>query len=189
MPKLVIFDLDETLMRLPVDWEIVKKEVIEFGEKEKLQFDGSQHIIPISAFISNTKKRKETVDAIWRKHELETLERKGVERYQKAEEFVKKLKAKGLKLAIASNNCRTTIENALELAGMRGYFDLIVGRDDILQTKPAPDMLLKLAWKSKLNKEEILFIGDSENDRKAGGAAKIKTIIVKPDSDFSRIEV
>ncbi len=187
MIKLVIFDLDETLMRLPVDWEKVKQEVIEFGKKEKVEFDEKLYIIPLSSKISNTKKRKKEVDAIWRKHELGTLESKGVERYTKAEEFVKKLKAKGLKLAIASNNCHATIEKALGLAGVFQYFDLIVGRDDVLQTKPAPDMLLKIAWKFKLKKDEILFIGDSENDRKAGEAAKIKTIIVKPNSDFSEI--
>ncbi len=189
MTKLVIFDLDETLLRLPVDWETVKKEIIGFGKKEGLRFDERLHIIPLSAAISNTEKRKKIVDSIWRRHELETLEKKGLERYPKAKGFVKKLRDKGIKLSIASNNCRGTIEKALGFAGLRNYFDLILGRDDILNTKPAPDMLLKTAWKFKLAKKEILFIGDSENDRKAGEAAKIRTVIVKPGAVFPEIKL
>ncbi len=189
MVKLVIFDLDETLLRLPVDWDAVKKEVIAYGKKENAQFDENLHILPLSSAISNTQKRKEIVDSIWRKHELETIGKIGIERYPKAEELVKKLNAKGLKLAIASNNCHETIERALEIAGLGDCFDLIVGRDDVLNTKPAPDMVLKIAWKLKLAKDEILYIGDSENDRRAGEAARIRTIIVKPDSDLSGIGI
>lgn len=182
MPKLVIFDLDETLLRLPVDWDAVRAEVIAYGKKENVRFEEGAYIIALSSAISNTDARKKEVDSIWRKHELETMETKGPERYPKAEEFVKKLHAQGFKLAIASNNNHATIEKALELAGILRFFDRIVGRDDVMDTKPAPDMLLKLAWKFKLEKKDIVFIGDSDNDEKAGAAAGIRTIRVKPGS-------
>lgn len=187
MLKLVIFDLDDTLLHLPVNWAEVKEEVMEYARRQRMKVDAGLHIIPYSSAVSNTRKRKNAVDAVWRRHELETLKKRGVRRYQKAEQFVKGLKQSGLKLAIASNNCHKTIEKALSLAGILGCFNRIIGRDDVLHTKPAPDALLKLAWKFKLRKDEILFIGDSENDRKAGEAANIKTIIVKPDFDFPRM--
>lgn len=182
MPKLVIFDLDETLLRLPVDWDTVRKEVIAYGKKEGMQFDENAHIITLSSAISNTEARKKAVDGIWRQHELETMKTNGPERYPEAEAFVKKVHAKGFKLAIASNNNHATIEKALKLAGILQCFDRIVGRDDVMNTKPAPDMLLKLAWKFKLEKKDIVFIGDSDNDEKSGAAAGIRTIRVKPGS-------
>ncbi len=187
MVKLIIFDLDETLLRLPVPWDAVKAEVISYGRKEGVEFDEDSHIISLSSAISNTPGHKKAVDSIWRKHEVATLEHTGVERYPKAEEFVRKLRSEGLKLAIASNNCHETIEKALVLAGMREFFNLIVGRDDVLNTKPAPDMLLKIAWKFKLEKKEIIFIGDSDNDMKAANAAGIRFVLAKPNSDFSSI--
>ena len=182
MIRLVIFDLDETLLRLPVDWEGVKKDVIAYGNEEKLEFDENAHILPLSAAVSSTPDRKKEVDSIWRRHETETIEKKGVERYPEAEEFVKTLRAKGFLLAIASNNNHATIDLALEKAGMRNAFALIIGRDDVQNPKPAPDMLLKLAWKFKLEKSEIVFIGDGEGDRIAGAAAGIRTVLVKPGS-------
>lgn len=188
MVKLVIFDLDETLLRLPVDWPAVKKEVIEYGRKEGVQFDETLHIIPLSSAISNTEKRKEEADSIWRKHELRALDEKGVERYSKSEQFLKNLKSKNMVLAIASNNCHATIEKALSLADILQYFDLIVGRDDVRHTKPAPDMLLKISDYFKIQKEDALFIGDSENDRKAGESAKINTLMIKPNSDFPEVK-
>lgn len=187
MAKLVIFDLDETLLRIPADWDLVKKEVIAYGKKEGVQFDEKAHIIPLSAAVSNTDERKNEVDSIWRKHELEAVEKKGVERYPKAEEFVKSLHGKGLKLAIASNNNHATIAAALEKAGISDCFAMLVGRDDVMNPKPAPDMLLMLAWKFKLSKEDIVFIGDSANDAEAGKAAGIRTILAKPGSSFPEL--
>lgn len=185
MTKLVIFDLDETLLRIPVDWNRVREEVIAYGKKEGVKFDESLHILPVSSAISNTKKRKSAVDSIYRRAELELINSKGIERYPKAEEYVKKLKEKGIKLAVFSNNNHESIEKALAQAGIVQYFDLIMGRDDVEKTKPDPEGIFFILKKLDVKKSEAILIGDSESDRKAGEKAKIRAIIVKPNSQFS----
>lgn len=55
------------------------------------------------------------------------------------------------------------------------------------KTKHNPEGLEKIIEKLKIPKSETIYIGDSESDRKAGEAAGIKTIIVKPNSEFPKI--
>ncbi|MFA5076890.1 MAG: HAD-IA family hydrolase [Candidatus Micrarchaeia archaeon] len=189
MPKLVILDLDETLLRIPADWEKVMAEVIEYGRSQGAAFNPSDQVIPLSSAVSSTPERKLEVDSIWRRHELSSIEKSGVVRYAKAESFVKKMKKRGMLLAIASNNTHATAEKALALAGLSQFFDLIVCRDDVHETKPGPEMLLRILDRFGIAKEEAVFIGNSEtSDAPAGKAAGVRTLIVKPDSAFPQIE-
>jgi len=189
MLKLVILDLDETLLRIKVDWEKVKAEVIEYGRSQGTAFNSSEPIIPLSSAISNTPERKLEVDSIWRRHELPSIEKSGVVRYAKAENFVKRMKKRGLLLAIASNNCHASAEKACSICGLSEFFDFIACRDDVSSTKPHPKMLFKILDSLGIAKEEAVFIGNSEtSDAPAGKAAGIRTLIVKPDSEFPQIE-
>ncbi|MBU0586172.1 HAD family hydrolase [Candidatus Micrarchaeota archaeon] len=186
MIKVVIFDLDETLLRLLVDWENARQAVIAYGKEKQAVFDAKEWIIPISEKLSTDEKTKEEVDAIWKKHELSALEEKGVERYPIAEGYVKELKEKELKLAIFSNNCHDTIQKALEKAELLKYFDFIVGRDDVEKTKPNPEGIFKILEHFQIKAPEAVLYGDSENDSIAGENAKIKTFIIRPKLNFPR---
>ncbi|MDD5337426.1 MAG: HAD family hydrolase [Candidatus ainarchaeum sp.] len=188
MLKLLILDLDETLLRMKVDWEKVRAEVIEYGRSQGAAFNSSDSIIPLSSAISSTSERKQEVDSIWRRHELSSMEKSSVVRYAKAEKFVKRMKKRGLLLAIASNNCHASAEKALALSGLSSFFDLMVCRDDVSSTKPHPEMLLKILDSFGIAKEEAVFIGNSEtSDAPAGKSAGIRTLIVNPNSAFPQI--
>ena len=54
---------------------------------------------------------------------------------------------------------------------MTAMFETVVTAADVKNPKPAPDQLQKIMDKFDLLPEEILFIGDSEYDRKAALAA------------------
>jgi beta-phosphoglucomutase-like phosphatase (HAD superfamily) len=46
-------------------------------------------------------------------------------------------------LAVASNTPHSVVERALEHTGIRDAFTLVVGSDDVLRPKPAPDVYVK----------------------------------------------
>lgn len=188
MLKVIIFDLDETLMHLLVDWDKAKEEIIDYAKKRKLNFDSELHIIPLSMQISINEEIKREVDTIWRKFEKETIENKRIKLYPEANKFVKELHSKGYILAIASNNCHASIEEALRFANLREYFSYIIGRDDVRNTKPAPDMLFKILDHFKVKSDEVLFFGDSENDFKAAKAAGIRVVIIQPGKPFPELK-
>lgn len=73
-------------------------------------------------------------------------------------------------LAIATNRGRS-IEAILQHFGLHRFFSAIVTCKDVSLPKPAPDMLLLVVERLGLAVEECLFIGDSELDEYAAGAA------------------
>ena len=54
-------------------------------------------------------------------------------------EFIAKIRACGLKMAVVSGAMRSDIEFVLERAGLRANFELIVAGDDLTASKPEPD--------------------------------------------------
>lgn len=90
----------------------------------------------------------------------------------------------GLKLAVASNTQNSVIRKILKDVKLDTYFTLFVGGDDVPNGKPEPDMLIKALELLKLEKEEVLFVGDTKWDRMAAVAAGIKFVGYKIDGDI-----
>lgn len=106
-------------------------------------------------------------------------------------EFVlKKLKEKGLKIAIASNSAPKILTFCIKEAGLEKYLDYFLGASDSLKGKPEPDILFKILEVLKLKKEEVLFVGDSPFDIEAGKRAGIKTvgIGIKGDKEIKNLK-
>ena len=51
--------------------------------------------------------------------------------------------------------------------------DIIFGRDDVIDAKPDPEGLITIIKLLGLEKEFVLFIGDTDVDEKAAKSAKI----------------
>ncbi len=77
--------------------------------------------------------------------------------------------------AIFTGKSRKTLDISLEKLGVAECFDLILTGSDVVRSKPFPDALFQIIATLNLNKEEILFVGDSHLDVIAGKAAGIKT--------------
>ncbi|QTL98614.1 HAD-IA family hydrolase [Iocasia frigidifontis] len=91
---------------------------------------------------------------------------------------IEKLKDKGFMLGIVSTKFRYRIENILKRDGLIGYFDIIIGGEDVKENKPSPDGLLSAIKKLKKNKEDILYVGDSMTDLKTAKNAGVDFVAV-----------
>lgn len=88
------------------------------------------------------------------------------------------LKEKGIPCAVASSTHTVYVEKYLTAAGLRGYFDEVIGGEMAARSKPAPDIFLKALNGTKPVK--ALVLEDSENGIKAAHAAGIPVICI-PD--------
>ena len=59
------------------------------------------------------------------------------------------------------------------------FFDMVVTALDVKNPKPHPESIEKIIQKFNLNKEEAVFVGDSEVDQQAAKSAGIKFISYK----------
>ena len=73
------------------------------------------------------------------------------------------LKEKGCKIAIASSTRKELVEKQIEDAGLRKFFDVIVGGDMVEKSKPEPDIFLKAAKLLDVQPEQAYVIEDSYN--------------------------
>jgi len=93
-------------------------------------------------------------------------------------EFLEKLKAQGLKLAICSSSKNAqTVLNALDLSR---YFEAVVDGNDIRKPKPDPEIFLKGAERLGLKPEECIVFEDAESGVEAALAAGMVCIGVGP---------
>lgn len=93
-----------------------------------------------------------------------------------AEQLVKFLKSKGVKLAIASGSSRDIINHHLNKVGAKDFFDVAVGGPDAKRGKPAPDIFLLAAQKLGANPKDCYVLEDSANGIKAAAAAGMMPI-------------
>lgn len=176
---LFIFDFDGTLVDLDINWDKVKREVLEYAEKSGADpGDTSKHLVTIANNVSDTPGRKYAVNAIFRKYEQQCIDSGAYEVFPGSGETLQRLKEMGHSTAIASNNTEETLRQIARKEGLAA--DAFRGRDSQFLPKPHPDMLLSLMEEFGESRETTFFTGDNFWDAESGKAAEIRTFLIKP---------
>lgn len=93
-----------------------------------------------------------------------------------AEKLLKYLNDNHYHVGIVSTKRHETIKMNLELFKLDSYIEAIVGCDDVINQKPSPDGINKIMKEKHWSRDELLYIGDSVGDVKAGINADAYTI-------------
>ena len=88
------------------------------------------------------------------------------------------LKARGLRLGLATNDTEHPARVHLEKAGVLDLFDYVVGCDSGWGGKPAPGQLLEFVRRFGLQAGRVAMVGDSLHDLDAGRAAGMHAVAV-----------
>ena len=92
--------------------------------------------------------------------------------------FLGALKTKGLKLGVATNDAEAPARAHLNAVGVLDQFDFVVGSDSGYGGKPAPGQMLAFCDKCDLDPAQLVMVGDSLHDMRAGRAAGFQCIAV-----------
>ncbi len=177
--KLIIFDFDDTIGHLTIRWTDVKKELVEWAEKNGKGINPAEHIVGIANKLSETPEGKKKVVELFKKYESECVGKKAYLMFPSMVELVKGLKKADYRLAIATGNNTATVSAILKADGLLGLFDSISGMDSVRLSKPDPETLDVIMEKLGIKKKDALFIGNSEFDVLAGRNAGIETIRIR----------
>lgn len=90
-------------------------------------------------------------------------------------DFIKKAHARSLLLAIDSNRTAEGIQRVLDFFNLPNYFDPVVSSTTV-PPKPSPEGVRLICNKWNALPEQVLFIGDSENDQKTAQNAGTRFI-------------
>jgi len=93
-------------------------------------------------------------------------------------EVLEKLKEKGI-LRVINTNRTTSMKYIMERYNLRPYFEMVVTALDVKNPKPHPESIEKILREFNLNKEEAIFVGDSDVDQQTAKSSGVKFIAYK----------
>ena len=102
-----------------------------------------------------------------------------------SEKILRHLQSRGKKIAIASNSPTEVVNELLKHARLENYPDVVIGADQVKESKPAPDLLLKAVEVLRVTKQEVCYVGDSTYDAQAAEAAGIFFVGYKRQGEIS----
>lgn len=193
--KVIVFDLDGTIIKLNVDWDELKRKLTEryyniYKEKEKnYKFES------ISACLSFIVEKGDEQELNNFFNIIRKFEVAGVPSSKPIEETVYFIKNKSefnindkVKFSILSLNTRACINEALKKAEIQKEIDYIIGREDVRHWKPNPEGLLKIKEHYGINEKEMIYIGDLQKDLETGNNAGIDAILIDDIKKLVRIK-
>ena len=180
MIKGVIFDLDGTLIQLPINYDIIQKNLKEF-------FNISENLKPLIPTIielsKNDQNKIKTAFSLICEEEI--LASKNFKIMNEAVEILKFLKSKNLILCLVTMQCRAALNEILYKMNILDLFDFVISRDEnydrFEQIQNSLDNI-------SLNSSEVLVIGDRIHDvesaKKAGCIPILKINKINKNPSF-----
>jgi beta-phosphoglucomutase-like phosphatase (HAD superfamily) len=96
-----------------------------------------------------------------------------------------KLNAEGYRLAVGSNSVRKTIEVMMEKAGLAKYIEFYLSNEDVVKSKPDPEIYVTAIKKMNLLPEECLIMEDNDKGIKAALASGAHLLKVEHPGDVN----
>ncbi|MDR0272256.1 MAG: HAD family phosphatase [Clostridiales bacterium] len=187
LPKLVIFDMDGTML----DTEIIafdattyagnemgieiKKEIV-----ESLMGKNKAGCIEVLRTNLGDDFDIEKLFRISGAYMNNYFEKNGVPVKPGVFEILDKLEKLGIKKCVATSTTKASATRKLTSANLAHRFEVIIGGDEIENGKPAPDIFLKAAAHCNTDPEDCIVIEDTEAGVLAATSAGIRVVIV-PD--------
>ena len=168
--KAVIFDMDGTILNTLEDLKnATNYSLRQFGMPERsleevrmFVGNGIRKLVERAA-PSGTSEEKiaQVFDVFLEYYEIHSAD--NTSPYPGILELVEKLKKSGIKTAVSTNKADVPAQE-LGREYFNGIFDLIVGQQDGLKVKPAPDSVNKILSILDIQKKDAIYIGDSDVD-------------------------
>ena len=170
----VVWDLDGTLVRLVVDWDIVTGDVAAVFETAGVDADGYDLWEMLD--LADETDLRDDVEVV-----IGDYERTGAERSERLPhaDFVGGFDAEGVCSLNAEHACRT----ALDVHGLAPHVDAVVGRDSVATRKPDPAPLLETLDRLDADPDDAVFVGDSVRDEEAARRADVAFRYVDGDRE------
>jgi len=160
--KLVIFDLDGTLLDSPLDLDAVRVEL------------GLPAGLPILEALEDLgPAERARAEAVIARHETEAVRASRL--IPGAADLLAHLRGRGVRTALLTRNSRASVEAAAHRHGL--VFDAAVTREDH-EPKPSPRGVCHLMDACGAATYDTVVVGDFRFDIEAGAAAGVRTVAV-----------
>jgi HAD superfamily hydrolase (TIGR01549 family) len=156
MIKGIVFDLDGTLIQLPIDYKKIQKDLKDF-------FNISYELKPLIPTIiklskNDQNKIRTSFDLICKE---EILASENFKTMNNALETLKFLKSKNMSLCLVTMQCKDALEKVLQKLQISDLFDSVISRDESFDRQKQIELSLQNVV---LTPSEVLVVGDRIHD-------------------------
>ncbi|MEM1901171.1 MAG: HAD-IA family hydrolase [Candidatus Nezhaarchaeales archaeon] len=168
--RVLISDLDGTLVYVPVKWSEVK---------EALSRILGSEVMSIFEVLRWARAKSEDLyrelSGLIEEYEVNSM--RELRRLEGSRELLKRLKEFDVKIAIVTLQGERSLKKALEVSDLAPYVDAYVTRDEELDRAKQIEIALKKLG-AEIGRDSIVFMGDRASDLEAGMKLRIPTIII-----------
>lgn len=186
MKKLVIFDLDGTLLNTIADLATATNQALEklhfptHPTQAYLRFVGNginklfERALPeVARTPENVLRVRGLFVPYYNEHGTDLTRP-----YDGIPAVLKQLQARGLKLAVASNKYQAATQELVKHFFPEISFAAVLGQREGLPTKPDPLFVQEILTQTGVTPEETLYVGDSDVDMQTAHNAKVEACAV-----------
>jgi|TARA_B100001750_G_C15509378_1_gene602560 HAD superfamily hydrolase (TIGR01549 family) len=170
MDKTFIFDLDGTLITLPIDYDELREEMKKFFNVDYDFFRIIQTAVSLSEDNKNT--LEEAFGIICEK-ENDAI--KGIKINDHAKDVLELVKSKGYNMALVTLQCRKAAEKILDIMEVKDLFSHIITRDE---SHDRYEQIMKTINFMNISEENTTMIGDRLNDVECSLRAGCKSVLI-----------
>lgn len=198
MNKLCIFDLDGVLIdsrdlhyhALNDALKKVGSEYVISREEHLSVYDGLNTTKKLKLLTANKNLPPSTYDQVWRDKQTATFDLlKELTLDERLRMHMQRLKENDIKIAVASNSIRETIKLSLLHIGVMDMVDYYVSNEDVLRTKPFPEMYWKCMTALNALPRNTIIFEDSHIGRQGALDSGAHLIPVKDMCDLTEDKI
>ncbi|WP_163970518.1 pyrophosphatase PpaX [Oceanobacillus halotolerans] len=174
--RTILFDLDGTLIDtndliMASFRHTFQRHNMPFTTEDIIEFNGP----PLQeTFRKIDPNRVDELIATYREHNFAHHDNY-VKPFPHVVDTVKQLKKQNLRLGVVTTKLQKTAKMGISITGMDGLFETMITTDDVTNTKPHPEPVLKAMEHLNADPSSTLMIGDNHHDIEAGHNAGILT--------------
>jgi phosphoglycolate phosphatase len=180
-PKIIVIDLDGTLIKFQIDYLSARKEALLLIKKYSV-LQNFNFILNDSIFFMDRKIKEFLVEhnlsnniyeeihdkliSILEKYEMDSAKKARL--LPSVKETLTRLKDMGLTLILFTADGENTMNFIVDKTRIREFFDMMISRGESMDVKPHPNHIKSAISIVESNPKEIIVIGDSVADMESG---------------------
>lgn len=184
--RLVIFDLDGTLLNTIADLAVATNEALRAmgyptHAEEVIQTFVGNGVSKLLERSMPLDKRTEENIALVRRHFMAYYDQHNADLstpYPGIADMLSRLQEAGVMLAVASNKYQSATEKLIARYFPHINFVCVLGQRQGIPVKPSPDIVLEIMEKAGVSRSDTLYVGDSGVDMQTASNAGIDSVAV-----------
>lgn len=150
---------------------------VTFADVRRLIGKGGDHILAELCGLDSERGTGKAI--VERRKQLFKAQLECLKPMRGARDLIETLRARGVKLVVATSAAADEVTPLLEQAGVADLFEGATHADDVDQSKPDPDVVLAALRKIGLPKRDVVFVGDTPYDVAASLRAGVRAVALR----------